>query len=80
MAGALLLDISQDERERAKLRSKRMYETDQISNILTAEARGEARGEARANTKWQGVIADKDAALSAQAALIAELRAQLGKE
>ena len=76
MAGALLLDISQDERERAKLRSKRMYETDQISNILTAEARGEAR----ANTKWQGVIADKDAALSAQAALIAELRAQLNKE
>ena len=39
MAGALLMEISQDERERAKLRSRRMFETDQISNILTAEDR-----------------------------------------
>ena len=39
VAGALLLEISQDERERAKFRSRRMFETDQISNILTAEDR-----------------------------------------
>ena len=36
VAGALLLEISQDERERAKFRSRRMYETDQVSNFLTA--------------------------------------------
>ena len=36
VAGALLMEISQDERERAKLRSRRMFETDQISNLLTA--------------------------------------------
>ena len=36
VAGELLMEISQDERTRAKLRSRRMYETDQISNMLTA--------------------------------------------
>jgi predicted transposase/invertase (TIGR01784 family) len=40
MAGQLLMEISQDERERAKFRSRRMYETDMISDRLTAEARG----------------------------------------
>ena len=40
VAGALLMEISQDERERAKFRSRRMYETDMSSNILTAEQRG----------------------------------------
>ena len=44
MAANLLMEISKDERERAIQRSRRMYETDQISNLLTAEARGEARG------------------------------------
>jgi len=36
VAGALLMEISQDERERAKFRSRRMFETDQVSNVLTA--------------------------------------------
>ena len=40
MAGALLMEISQDERERARNRSRRMFETDMDSNWLTAEARG----------------------------------------
>ena len=35
VAGALLMEISQDEHARAKLRSQRMYETDQTSNWLT---------------------------------------------
>ena len=34
------MEISKDERERARYRSRRMFETDQISNILTAEERG----------------------------------------
>jgi len=44
MASALLQEISKDERERAVFRSRRMAETDRISNLLTAEARGEAKG------------------------------------
>jgi len=39
MAGELLLSISKDERERAHYRSRRMYETDKISNELTIEYR-----------------------------------------
>jgi len=39
MAGELLLSISKDERERAHYRSRRMYETDKISNELTIEFR-----------------------------------------
>jgi hypothetical protein len=44
MATELLMEISRDERQRAIIRSRRMYETDQISNMLTAERRGEKRG------------------------------------
>ncbi len=40
MAGDLLMSISQDERERAVFRSRRMYQTDMQSNIATAEDRG----------------------------------------
>jgi len=39
MAGELLLSISKDERERAHYRSRRMFETDKISNELTIEHR-----------------------------------------
>ena len=46
MAAALLQEISKDEHERARLRSRRMYETDMISNLLTAERRGEMKGRA----------------------------------
>lgn len=49
MAGNLLMSISQDERERAVFRSRRMYQTDQQSNIATAEDRGERRGIERRN-------------------------------
>ena len=45
MASTVLMNISKDEHERAKFRSRRKFETDQTSNMLTAEARGEARGE-----------------------------------
>jgi predicted transposase/invertase (TIGR01784 family) len=44
MAGELLMSISQNERERAIYRSRRMFQSDLESNIATAEARGEARG------------------------------------
>ena len=43
MAGNLLMNISQDERERAVFRSRRMYQTDLQSDMATAEYRGETR-------------------------------------
>ena len=44
MAGDLLMSISQDERERAKLRSRRMFETDLASDMATAMDIGEKKG------------------------------------
>jgi len=43
MAATLLMEISKDEHERARLRSRKMAETDRISDLLTAEARGEKK-------------------------------------
>ena len=40
MAGDLLISISQDERERAVFRSRRMYQSDRDSDMATAEDRG----------------------------------------
>ena len=40
MAGNLLMSVSKDERERAILRSRRIYQSDMESNIATAEHRG----------------------------------------
>jgi hypothetical protein len=42
MAGKVLAAISKDEHERAKFMSRRKFETDMTSNLLTVEARGEA--------------------------------------
>ena len=44
MASELLMSVSQDERERAVFRSRRMYQTDLQSNLATAEDRGEKKG------------------------------------
>ena len=44
MAGNRLMSISQDERERAVFRSRRMYQTDLQSDLATAEDRGRAAG------------------------------------
>lgn len=55
MAGNLLMSISQDERERAVFRSRRMYQTDLQSDLATAEDRGERRGRAEGHT--EGTVA-----------------------
>jgi len=44
MASELLMGVSQDERERAVFRSRRMYQTDLQSNLATAEDRGRRDG------------------------------------
>ena len=55
-----MLSISQDEKERAVFRSRRMYQTDMDSNMATAEERGEKRGRAETarNLKLLGVSTD----------------------
>ena len=57
MAAELLQEISKDERERAILRSRRMAETDRVSDLLTAEERGEIRGRAEGRTHEKRAIA-----------------------
>ena len=49
MAGDLLMSISQDERERAVFRSRRMYQTDMQSNYATVWDQGMKRGEHKRN-------------------------------
>ena len=44
MAGNLLMSISQDERERAVFRSRKMYQTDRESDLATVEDRGKKIG------------------------------------
>jgi len=44
MAGELLMSISQDEKERAVFRSRKMYQTDMDSNLATAMDRGRREG------------------------------------
>jgi len=64
MAATLLREISQDERERAILRSRRMAETDRISDLLTSEEKGKIKGEQLANERWQVIVADNHAKLA----------------
>ena len=75
MAATLLQEISQDEHERARLRSRRMYEMDQYSNLHTSELRGELRE----REKWQAIVADKEAKLTGKDAEIERLRAQIAE-
>jgi predicted transposase/invertase (TIGR01784 family) len=59
MAAELLMNISKDAEERARFMSRRKFETDLTSNILTAEARGEMRGEARGRVGERLAVAAK---------------------
>ena len=69
MASALLQEISQDEHEKARIRSRRMYEMDKYSDYHTAIEIGEIRE----REKWETVVADKEAEI---ARLKAELNAK----
>jgi predicted transposase/invertase (TIGR01784 family) len=44
MASELLMEISKDEAERARIRSRKKFEMDQASNLITAEKRGRIEG------------------------------------
>ena len=67
MAAALLQQISRDEREKAIFRSRRMAETDRVSDLLTAEERGKIHE----REKWQNVVAEKEAELADQKTMLA---------
>ena len=58
VAGNLLMSVSRDERERAVFRSRKMYQTDRLSDLATAEDRGRAEGvrQGRAEGVRQGRI------------------------
>ena len=73
MAGNLLMSISQDERERAVFRGRRMYQTDQQSNIATAEDRGVQRGRAEGRVERNIEIARQALQMKMSAADIAKL-------
>ena len=73
MAASLLREISKDEHERARLRSRRMYEMDKESDRLTSEEIGEIRE----REKWQLVVAEKDAKLADKDAKLADKDAKL---
>ena len=53
MAGSLLMSVSQDEKERAVFRSRKMYQTDMQSNWNTAYDKGEKQG--RIKGKQEGL-------------------------
>jgi hypothetical protein len=67
------ITVSPEFRELERLRA------DARHNEASALANAQRIGEKRANEKWQGVVADKDAALAGKDAEIAQLRAMLGE-
>ena len=75
MASELLQAISQDEKQRAHFRSRRMYQTDRTSELITAIETGKLEERA----KWEVVVEEKDAELANKDAEIARLRAELEK-
>ena len=79
MAAAVLAAISKDEHERAKFLSRRKFETDMTSNLLTVEERGRRTGfeEGRLDGRLDGL---KDAARNMKAeGMPAETIARLTK-
>ncbi|MCL2759498.1 MAG: hypothetical protein FWD22_04740, partial [Treponema sp.] len=73
MAATLLQEISQDEHEKARIRSRRMYEMDKYSDYHTAIEIGEMRSD----EKWQSIVADIKAENERLRLQISELNAKL---
>ena len=72
MAGTVLLNISRNEAERARLESEYKAEVDLQSKLGGAERKGRLEERAR----WQGVVAEKDMENERLRAQIAELQAK----
>ena len=76
MASKVLLSISRDEVERARLMSEYKYELDTQSKLVNAKRAG-IKEERK---KWQGVVAEKDTALAEKDALVAEQAALVAEQ
>jgi predicted transposase/invertase (TIGR01784 family) len=74
VASELLMSISQDERERAIFRSRRMYQSDLESNMLTAmrEGRRKGREEGREEGRAEGLKEGREEGEKAMANAIAK--------
>ena len=82
MASAILQEISQDEKEKARIRSRKMAEMDNYSNMKVLERmekQGEKRGEERSDKKWQAIVADMKTEIYNKDDEIARLKAELEK-
>ena len=73
MASQVLLTISKDDIERARLESELKYELDLQSKITHAKKQGMKLSD----NKWQNVVADKDAKLADKEAELADKEAEL---
>jgi len=73
MAIDLLQTISKDENERARFRSRRMFQMDMEHNFTVARDEGREEGRSEVKKEFESVIAKKDAE-------IAELRAKLNAQ
>jgi predicted transposase/invertase (TIGR01784 family) len=80
MASEVLITISKDEVERARLVSEYKYQLDTQSKMVHAKREGIKEGAQKEREKWQGVVAEKDTALAEKDELIAKLLAQLGEQ
>ena len=78
-----LVYVSADEKLRYELDMREKAELDywsaMTSNYRKGKEEGREVGAEAEREKWQGVVAEKDAALTEKDALIAELRARLGE-
>ena len=79
VAATLLMKVSKDERERAVLRSRRMYQSDLESDRVTSELIGIKKGAKAERKKFKSAIAEKDAALADKDAENEELRKQIAE-
>ena len=75
MAAAILQEISQDERQKALIRSQKMYEMDMYSNEKTLEKIGEIRE----RKKWKGVVKNQKAEITKQKAELADQKAEIAR-
>ena len=74
MASERLMSISQDERERAIFRSRRMYQSDLESNLATAEDNGINKGIAIGRDEGIAIGRDEGIAIGAENALLSSIK------
>jgi flagellar biosynthesis/type III secretory pathway protein FliH len=77
MAGKVLLTVSKDEVERARLLSELKYELDTQSRLANAERRGKKEGLQAAEEKYRPLIEEKDQKIEEKDREIEELRRRL---